>query len=85
MVFISMFCLMFLTHLQNVRTSSRLVAPITTPPTATPNPPSTFGAPINIPGEAMRQQQGKKDLGTSLIAVLCANSPDSAASLQGQP
>jgi hypothetical protein len=48
-------------------------------------PPSTLGALINIHGEAMWQQQGKKDLGTSLIAVLCANSPDSAASLQGQP
>jgi len=81
MVFINMFCLMFLTHLQIVRTSPRFVAPITTPPTATPNLSSTFDAQIHFPGKAMRQQQGKKDLGTSLIAVLCANSPDSAASL----
>jgi hypothetical protein len=66
-----MFCLMFLTHLQNGRTLPCFVAPSTTPPAATPNPPSTFEARIHIPGESMWQQQGKKWMVvTSLFAVL---------------
>jgi hypothetical protein len=58
------------------------VAPFTTQPTAAPNLSGTFNAQIHIPGNAMRQQQGKKYMGT-LLFVQVSNSPDLATSLQG--
>jgi hypothetical protein len=41
-----------------------------TPPTATPNPSSTFDPRMHIPGKAMRQQQGKKRMGTSWFVLV---------------
>jgi hypothetical protein len=54
-VFISVFCLMFLTHLQNIRIVwclSCLIPPIR-PPTPTSNPTRLLGAQTYIPGVVM--------------------------------
>ena len=54
-VLISVFSLMFLTHLQNIRIIWCFVMPPITPPTPTSNPNRLFGALKNIPEDAIRR------------------------------
>jgi hypothetical protein len=71
MVFINMFCLMFLwltckmfepRHVSWHQSQHH--------PQQHPNPSSTFGAWIHIPAKAMWQQQGEKDMGTSWFVLV---------------